>query len=235
MTFVSLMAHELCHVVLHSMRHKERQNEFYTDLTAMMLGFAEAMKSGRKTVSSTTSGRTVRTVTTTYGYLSDSNFDFAYEKIESIWYAARVKQKQLLTMTNALERDFRRKKREVHYFRSYLAYLDRNLRSKFWKKSIAHDDGYLISTYHQADYTSDFEAALRKAESELKQNLIYIRNLSHYDEARFESVGKFEERMRSGGIDGKYDRIHGAVLLMKKYVPLTHRLRTFLKIKLGKW
>jgi hypothetical protein len=48
MTFVSVMAHELSHVVLHSMRHNERQNEFYTDLTAMMLGFSDVMKLGRK-------------------------------------------------------------------------------------------------------------------------------------------------------------------------------------------
>jgi hypothetical protein len=233
MTFVTLIAHELSHVVLHSIRHNERENEFYTDLTAMMLGFAEAMKSGRKIVTSTSSGRTVRTQTITYGYLSDSNFDFAFEKIKSIWRAARTKQKQLLIGINALESDFRRKKKEVDYFRSYLAYLDGDLRSKFWTKSIAHNDGHLISSFHHANYTSEFESALRRAESELKQGSVYIRNLSHYDEARFESVQKFEETIRSSSIDRKYDRIHSAVVLMKKYVSLTHRFRTFLKIKLG--
>ena len=49
-TFVAVMAHELSHIVLHSLRHKEKDNEFYTDLTAMILGFSNVMRNGRKVI-----------------------------------------------------------------------------------------------------------------------------------------------------------------------------------------
>jgi hypothetical protein len=233
MTFVSVIAHELSHIVLHSMRHKERQNEFYTDLTAMMLGFAEVMKLGRKVVTSTYHGKTTKTETTTYGYLSDSNFDFAFDKIEGIWSAARTKQEQLLKNIDTLQRGLRHKRVEVQYFRSYLTYLDRNLGKKLWAKSIPHHDGHWIASFHQADYTSEFESALQKAENELQQSFTSVRNLSHYNDTRFENARRCEEKILSLDIDRKYDRIRGAVIIMKRYVSVAHRVRTFLKIKLG--
>jgi hypothetical protein len=96
MTFVGLMAHELSHIVLHSMRHSEKQNEFYTDLTAMMLGFRESMALGRKVVTHSYKERTTTINTTTYGYLSDSNFEFAAQKIQSTLDTARAKKNHAL-------------------------------------------------------------------------------------------------------------------------------------------
>lgn len=234
MTFVGLMAHELSHIVLHSMRHKERENEFYTDLTAMMLGFAEVMRLGRKVVSSTHRGRTTTTQTTTYGYLSDTNFDFASNKIQSILNAARTKQKQALKKIETLEKELRRKRIAVHYFRDYLAYLDRNLGKKLWAKKISQHDGHWIASFHQPDCTSEFESATQRTENELRQFRSFVQNLHHYDDTRFDIVRKYEEKLRSIDIDKKYDRIRGAVIIMKRYVSLTHRFRAFLKIKLGK-
>ena len=89
-TLITVMAHELSHILLYSLLHKEKENEFYTDLTAMMLGFANIMKMGRKIVKTSTSTKffssttTTHTETTTYGYLSDKNFNFALKKIESV-------------------------------------------------------------------------------------------------------------------------------------------------------
>ena len=88
-TFIAIMAHELSHIVLHSLWHKEKDNEIYTDITAMMLGFSNIIKSGRKVIKTNTltdygffSNTTTTTVeTTTYGYLSDNNFNFAFNKI----------------------------------------------------------------------------------------------------------------------------------------------------------
>jgi hypothetical protein len=54
-TLIAVMAHELAHILLYSLLHKEKNNEFYTDLTAMMLGFANVMRTGRKVVKQTSS------------------------------------------------------------------------------------------------------------------------------------------------------------------------------------
>ena len=48
--FIAALAHELSHVVLYSTRFDEKENEIYTDLTAMILGFADFMKKGRKII-----------------------------------------------------------------------------------------------------------------------------------------------------------------------------------------
>jgi hypothetical protein len=86
-TFAAVMAHEFSHIVLHSIKHTQGNNEIYTDLTAMILGFSEILRDGRKTVETTTSTSntktTTTTTTTTYGYLSDELFNFAYKKIEN--------------------------------------------------------------------------------------------------------------------------------------------------------
>jgi hypothetical protein len=83
--FATIMAHEFAHVVLYGMRHPKKEDEFYTDLTAMMLGFSIVVKSGRRVVkeSSTRSGNivTTHTQTTTYGYLSDANFAYAFSRV----------------------------------------------------------------------------------------------------------------------------------------------------------
>ena len=36
-TFIYTIAHEMAHIVLHSLSHPEKRNEVYTDITAMML------------------------------------------------------------------------------------------------------------------------------------------------------------------------------------------------------
>ncbi len=232
MTFVGLMAHELSHVVLHSIRHTEKQNEFYTDLTAMMLGFAEVMRLGRKVVTSTRKGNTTTTHTTTYGYLSDSNFDFAIERIRNVLDTARAKKHQAIKKIDTMEEDVHRKTIAVYYFRDYLAYLDKHLSKK--TKKISQHDGQWIATFHQPDYTAEFVSAAHKMQDQLRQFRNFVQNLNHYNDVRSDMMRKYEETLRSVELDKKYDRIRGAVIIMRRYVSLTHRFRTFLKIKFGK-
>jgi hypothetical protein len=81
-TFAAVMGHELSHVVLYSIMHNQRHNEYYTDLTAMILGFSEVFQLGRKVVETKQSAKTITITTTTYGYLSDAFFDFAFNRIQ---------------------------------------------------------------------------------------------------------------------------------------------------------
>lgn len=87
-TFMVVMAHELSHIVLYSLQHSKKENEIYTDITAMLLGFNEIISNGRKTVKQheqrSLLSTTTITETVTYGYLTDSNFNFAHNKIKEI-------------------------------------------------------------------------------------------------------------------------------------------------------
>jgi hypothetical protein len=87
--FVAIMAHELSHIVLNSLWYVGKDNEIKTDLTAMMLGFRDAMRDGRKLVKDETPFVTASnyrlTSTTTYGYLSDELFECAYKEVDRLY------------------------------------------------------------------------------------------------------------------------------------------------------
>jgi hypothetical protein len=186
MTFAGLIAHELCHIVLHSMRHKQKENEFYTDLTAMMLGFAEIMKLGRKIVTSSQQRNTITTRTVTYGYLSDSNFTFAIGKIQHLLDGARDKKSNALEKIEGIEKDLHQRSIMVRYFREYLAYLDRKP-----IRRISQDDSQWIALFHQPDYDAKLITAIRKTDEQLRQFRTYVQHSSHYDDIRFDTIRKY--------------------------------------------
>lgn len=236
-TLIAVMAHELSHIVLHSLWHKEKENEFYTDLTAMMLGFGDVMKVGRKVIKTDSftehgilsSKTTTTTQTTTYGYLSDDNFNYAYSRIQGILDDHRKGKRKMVKKIKQFEKIIKKQKIELSYFKKYLSYLDQNLNQK-----ISHQDGAWISTFHQTGYTDDFESAMRKMESEIKNFKSFINNLNHYSESRLEDIKKFEINLKplAGDLNSKYDRVRGAVIILKKYVSIPYRFRSFIGAQL---
>ncbi len=170
-TLISIMAHELSHIVLYSIWHKEKENEFYTDLTAMILGFANIMKNGRKISRSSTSydsdfltiNTTTNTETITYGYLSDNNFEFAYKRINVMLGEQKLVKKKLKDKLEQCGDQLRKIKKHSAHFDKYLKYLDNNLHLK-----INPEDGYKISSFHQPGYTDDLVSTIKKYETRLE-------------------------------------------------------------------
>jgi hypothetical protein len=54
-TFIAIMAHELSHVLLSSLRSPYKDSELHTDLVPIILGFREVIRRGRKIIESTPS------------------------------------------------------------------------------------------------------------------------------------------------------------------------------------
>ena len=98
-TFAAVIAHEFSHIVLYSIKHIHKDNEVYTDLTAMILGFSDIVREGRKTVeikeSTSKTSTTTTTTTTTYGYLSDDLFNYAFEKIRTALFELKKTDREL--------------------------------------------------------------------------------------------------------------------------------------------
>jgi len=238
-TLIAIMVHELSHIVLHSLWHKEKDNEIYTDITAMMLGFSNIIKNGRKVIktsSSTDYGflsntTTTTTETTTYGYLSDENFSFAFNKIEEILNRYKQGKKKLIGKIKELTKRLKKNRKAMIYFQKYLEYIDKNLNRK-----MSQEDGYKISTFHQAGYTDEFEQVVRKTEGELKQFNNFVQNLNHYNENTFDTIKQYEEKIRTGGNDlnSKYDKLKSDVDILKKHVSFGYKLKTFARINFGK-
>jgi hypothetical protein len=231
-TLIVILAHELAHVVLHSIQHLEKNNEFYTDLTAMMLGFATIMRSGRKVieVETTRRGRATHTLTqtTTYGYLSDENFDFASQKISALLTTSREKKNVLVAKLKERTTELALQKKTSQYFDAYLMYLDKSPRRR-----ISPSDAHWITRFHQPDYTLELESALRKTERQLRNISNLVRNLNHY--TKYSAIQLQDSAVSLEGLDinQKHDRVSGAVKILRRYVPLRHRFKCYLGIEFG--
>jgi hypothetical protein len=221
-TFIAVMAHELSHVVLHSCWHKEKDNEVYTDLTAMMLGFAAVMNEGRKAVKTTEySGRT-ETQTTTYGYLSDGQFAFAYGRIEAILRKYWERRVSLSEKTMELEAIAKEGKKTMEHFQKYLAYVDKKLNQK-----MSQEDGYRICAFHQAGYADEFEQVARRTETELQRVNTFLANLNHYNEGLLGTIKRYEEEIRpvADYLASKHDGLRADVTVLKRHVSFMYRLK----------
>lgn len=72
-TFIYAVAHELSHIILYALNHPLQNNEVAVDLTAMILGFHDIIRIGRKVGNET------------YGYFSsDSQFELAYDEVRKL-------------------------------------------------------------------------------------------------------------------------------------------------------
>lgn len=166
-SFATVMSHEFAHVVLYGMRHPKKEDEFYTDLTAMMLGFSFVVKSGRRIVkeSSTRYGNyvTKHTQTTTYGYLSDANFEYAYPQVR-----AAVENLRLLQMEGRkLVAGFEQVAADAqHAMEDYEACL-RGF-AKRPPSQMSSDDAARVVLCHQAEYLTPFRKVCERIRSQAR-------------------------------------------------------------------
>jgi len=222
-TFIAVIAHELSHIVLHSIGHKEKDNEIYTDITAMMLGFSDITRQGRRVIETSTSVTTETTVTTTYGYLSDENFYFAFDKVEETLRRHKQDNNKIISKIKELAIKLKDGRKEIICFRKYLEYVDKHLNRK-----ISQEDGYKISTFHQPGYYEELEQEIYKIERDLKKISSFLQSSNHYISS---TIKKYEERINAAdnNIDSKYDKLYSDVKILKKHVSLIYRLKVFIR------
>ncbi len=236
-TLISVIAHEFSHVVLHSIWHQEKNNEYYTDLTAMLLGFAEIIKTGRKVVKtttstnqewgSTTSTTTTHTETTTYGYLSDENFNFAFNQIDSFIIRQRSIKKELFEDIRQSKKNISDFQKQSFYFEKYLEYLDKNPNHKIGK-----NDGSKISAFHQPDYIYNCQSVCRNNEAILAKILGFLENINLYSEQNIESLKRYKNQIKSSDVElvKHYSLLTQDVNVLKRYTSFFYKI----KVKTGK-
>lgn len=229
-TFMAVMAHELSHIVLQSLWHKEKDNEVYTDLTTMILGFSEVMKNGRKVVEIKENIFSTETLTTTYGYLSDEQFNFVFNKINEILKKnvnlyVDLKKRLLGRLTGYRNRLFSYRK-ELFRFRKFVEYLDKNQ-----NKVIRKSDLPKVVLSHQLGYTDEFMMAMRRHEEKLEEINGFcaglIRYTPHYTQHRINALQKFTEEVDTliFDLDEKLDLLHTDVVILRKYVAIIYRFK----------
>jgi Asp-tRNA(Asn)/Glu-tRNA(Gln) amidotransferase B subunit len=230
------MAHELSHVVMHSLWHPQKHNEIYTDLTALLLGFSEIIQLGRKTMDATQHYSTTTTTTTTYGYLPDESFAYAFYKVQQTLTEKRNLENDLrnqvmqkLRLYQNQIRDFKEKIVELAKFAEYL--------DKHPNKRIAEKDAQKIVELHRVDRMDILEAVqnknLAKMEEMTKASVIWLRVTGHYtaqnaDRLR-DNLRNIEYLIWLLGKDS--EKIEGEISLLKKYVGVLGRFEINRQLK----
>lgn len=156
-TAITILAHELSHVLLHSLRHPKRDSEVFTDLVPLVLGFAEIVQRGRTVSSVAHNGERTNTTTTRYGYLSDFEFSFALGRVDSLLGARQKSRLDLLNDVASLRFAAKRAGAALTRFGQLKQHLD----TKFGR--VRRADAARIVAFHAADYTAEIEGAIRSA------------------------------------------------------------------------
>jgi hypothetical protein len=221
-TFIAVMAHELSHVVLQSLWHKEKENEFYIDLTAMLLGFSTVMKDGRKVEEVRNYVVYTKTLTTTYGYLSDEQFKFAFRKIAEIRKRNITSKKTLLKKLVTYGRLVSSYKREFLRFQKFIEYLDKHRDKAISKKDIPR-----IMQLHQLDYADRLRDVIQESEKNFEKINDFCIGLIHCNQENLNLLRQFNEQITTsiGDLEKAFRLLKNDVRILSKYVSFPYKLR----------
>ncbi len=221
-TFAVIMAHELSHILLHSLFHKEKDNEFYADLVVMLLGFSRFMKTSRKVVNIENGLFTTKTMTTTYGYLSDELFNFAYSRVNSVRNENINSKRQLVKKFGHYRKQVSSYKREFTRFNRYMEYIDTEQKKEFKREDIPQ-----IIEFHQPSYADHLNVVMRTHEERLRRIMVFCGNLIHYTPGNMSLLRKFEEEIDSSitHLNGDVSLLTSNIYTLRKYINFFRRIR----------
>jgi len=221
-TFVAIMAHELSHVLLASLMSPHKDSELHTDLVPIILGFRDAIRRGRKTIESTTSGNTTTTRTTTYGYLTDSQFEFACSHVTHIIERHHRDKKHLIEVVKQLQRKLKKAARSLVTFRDYFKYLDRNPPDK-----MRPEHAQRVVQLHAQDFSREWEARITEIRTSHEAAESFVRHLNHYTSSAIEHIKAHTQAVESAAAElGEVTRaITKDERILRRYVGIIYRLR----------
>lgn len=221
-TFVAIMAHELSHVLLASLWHSQKDSELHTDLVPILLGFRDIVRRGRKTIESTTSGNTTTTRTSTYGYLKDSQFDFACSYVTGILRRHQRDKKHLIEIVEQMQRKLKKAERSLATFCDYFKYLDRQPPAK-----MREEHAQRVVQLHAQDYSREWESRITTVRRSLVGAESFVRHLNHYTSDAVDHLKTHTRllELASDELVQVTEEISKDIRILQRYVGFIYRLR----------
>ena len=221
--FAMIIAHELSHVLLYSLIHPKKENEFYTDLTAMMHGFQNIFLNGRKITTTTVEhgfmSKTTNTQTTTFGYLNDNQFNFAHSKINLMLKRKKERKKERKKLLSGELKNI--KKLAAKYDKTFLKFKKYIKRlSDNPNKNITDDDSKKIFTFFQLGYIDELDLSRKEYSREIETIDIFLKVPSA--EQKNNQVSNYINELKSykEKMENKLTYLEEDVKILKKYVNL---------------
>jgi hypothetical protein len=225
-TFVAIMAHELSHILLASIASKKADNEYYTDLVPLILGFSDFVWDGRKTIKVTSQSNYLSTTTTThtgeYGYLNDKQFNFAYSKINKILAVNTAKKKRLLELINRFERRHLQYEKYLSLFNDELGYfhLNKNI-------NIHKNESERFFSLLDPSLFDEIKLLNEKNKDRLQKLRLYHSNLKHYTKGNLDILNTNIEHTKVFIEDqeSKIHKIKKDIIFLNKYNKLLKKIK----------
>jgi len=214
-TFITIMAHELSHILLAAIRSPHKESEFHTDLVPILLGFADYVRLGRKYIYTTTEGSATTTHTITYGYLSDEIFSQASEYVKSFLGSAQNKKKRLGKMAGRAGKALNEASIRQEAFKDYFAKIDTSRPQK-----MKTEHAQRLVALHGQDTEGEWTAYCAAAKKKLEDASALLKNLSRYTKQAAaeldEKTGILENMTKE--LDRKAGEMLKDTKMMRKYI-----------------
>jgi hypothetical protein len=228
--FAVVIAHELSHVLLYSQDRDYKNNEFYTDLTVLMLGFRNLYREGReitKTKKERTHNKVIRkTRTTTYGYLNKNQFNFSIKKIDTILAEKKNKKETLIKKLNKTKKRLTSYKRLVYRFNNFFQHLKTNCNTK-----ISQGDINKISKFYYSNFSKNLQEEIEENEEKVNGMLEFCEKVNHFDSRRMKKINSQLNKVDSllHSLTKKINSLHNKVKPLKRNTNLFKIAKIYLK------
>jgi hypothetical protein len=224
--FVAIMVHELSHVLLASLRSSRKDSELHVDLVPILLGFRDVVRRGRKIVEVTTSGDTTTMHTTTYGYLTDSQFEFACNHVMRILERHQRDKRHLLGVVKRVRRRLGKAARHLSAFGDYFDYLDRRRPDR-----MRPEHARRLVDLHAQDHARQWEGRIEEIRRSTDAAEAFARRLIHYKPG---AVEDFRAHARAVALaSDELDRVAEAIAenkrILARYVGFLYRFQGALR------
>lgn len=191
-TFLAIMAHELSHVLLASIRYVKKDNELHTDLVPILSGLGATVRRGRRVKKNTYNGNQTITHTTTYGYLPDVQFTYACDCVNKMLDRYRREKNDLLKQVHLIHNQIENVVQDLAVFRKYYAYLDDHPVTAMKEKHARR-----IVQLHTHDFGHEWGDAIASLDKSRKEVESFANNLDHYTAKGLERLKKYTRDLES--------------------------------------
>lgn len=224
-SFAYVIAHEMIHVLLYSKNKKYKDNEFYTDLAVLMLGFKNIYKRGRKIIKIDHDGNKTIRKTKTYGYLDDNQFQFAVDKINSILSKKQEKKEELNRKIKKLEKNLIKYKRVNYRINNFVNYIMNN------KEEISPEATKKMSEFLYFNQENKTEELIKKYNKDIKKIKKFYTHLNYFTPDKMEKLNSYSKKLinLNNSIERKINSIKANIKKIRKHINFLEILKTYIK------
>lgn len=217
--FIAIMLHELSHVLLASLLSPYKDCELHTDLVPIVLGFREAVRSGRKLVES----RGDVTTTTTYGYLTELQFELACNYVTKLLKRYSDNKEKLSGTVDLLDERAKKLASMIIVFREYFNYL--NIRPP---QRMKKEHGQTVVELHSYDHAAAWDKKLIEIRDSTKSVRSFISRIeNHYTSSIVDNLDHHAGSLEAleSTLNALEEKVQADIQILRRYIPVICRLK----------